>query len=147
MNTPAKKILWIDDDYYELKGLLRKVEEQGVIVEYATSVSEAYTRVIKKQEIYDLIIVDMILPIQDEHGETDEDIKGWRNSKIPLGVLLVEYFIKNIPTKLAILSIVFEPKDKYHIQIPEGKEVVYIPKREITTSRLCAQIIDLLRME
>lgn len=147
MNIPAKRILWIDDDYYELKGLLRKVEERGVVIHYSTSVSDAFKRVIIDHENYDLIIVDMILPIQDEYGNILDDIKQWRSNKKPLGVLLLEYFSKNMSTKLAVLSIVLDPMEKYKIQIPEGKEVVYIPKREITTTKLCDQIMDLLRTE
>jgi len=61
----SKKILWIEDDYYHLQGLIRPLLDLGFIIDYAESYNEALES-LKNWQIYDLIILDLLLPNMQE---------------------------------------------------------------------------------
>jgi DNA-binding response OmpR family regulator len=65
-----KKILWIEDDYLRLKGLVRPLEKSGFIIEYCTD----YTSFLKKNTSdIDLYIVDLLLPQKEEGAIVSEE--------------------------------------------------------------------------
>lgn len=74
------KILWIEDDFYAIKGLLRPLELEGFTVDVATSALEGYLKASQWEE-YDLIVIDLILPTSDDNQEIPEIVKKWEDEE------------------------------------------------------------------
>lgn len=146
MDSPRKfKILWIDDDNRILRGFLRKVEEEGVIVDYAGYALEGYQKIKKNGSEYDLILVDIILPLfpmSDGAMDLPEEIKRWEYED-DLGILLVKETIKMYPTvKVAILSILDE--GAVQKRLGDTKVLQIFPKQTISSAELKERIMKLL---
>src|SRR5690349_9152940 len=71
-----KRILWIEDDYYAIRSLVRPIEQEGFKVDAATSAADGYKKA-ARWRLYDLIIVDIILPISDDSGDVPMDAQTW----------------------------------------------------------------------
>lgn len=95
-----KKILWVEDDYFRLKGLMRPLEKKGFIVDFA----EDYPSFVKKlDQNYDLYVVDLILP-QKEIGEK---IKDGEFIELP-GVKIIDE-IDKLGKPIIVLTVVSDP--------------------------------------
>ncbi|MCC6500579.1 MAG: response regulator [Anaerolineales bacterium] len=105
------KILWIDDDYYTIQGLFRPIEEVGYKLDIALSAFDGYKKAQKWQD-YDLIVVDLILPISQEES-APEIVLNWNNQEryAYVGVGLVEWLLKDLKVNcpVVILSVVPDP--------------------------------------
>ena len=143
--TKHKKILWIDDDYRISKGFLRKVADEGIEVEYAGFALEGYRMLKKEGADYDLILVDIILPLfpmSEVNLELPVEIKSWEFSD-DLGILIIMQIVKMQPMpKIAILSIL----DEVTVQKRLGDINVLriFPKQTITSAELKENIMQLL---
>lgn len=67
------RILFVDDDYYEMLGLIERLEAEGMQVITATTVPEALD---KSKEQPDLIISDLIMPRVSEATLGDDRYVG-----------------------------------------------------------------------
>jgi len=76
-------ILWVDDDYYAISGLMRQVEKSGARIDVATSYSEAINLI--KANSYDKYVIDLIIPYGD-----DKDLSAKDENQRYLGLLLVQ---------------------------------------------------------
>ncbi len=83
------RILWIEDDYYHIKGLLRPLEKEGFKVTFSTSANDAYQKAQDWRD-YEIIIIDMILPPIDEEAELSPEVGKWGQEEY-LGVGLLKY--------------------------------------------------------
>ncbi len=102
----TKRILWIEDDAYALGGLFLPLEKQGYQVERALSALDGYNR-LKNWQVYDLIVVDMILALYTEDADIPETVKAWTKESY-IGVGIVKYLVHELKVTcpVMILSIV-----------------------------------------
>jgi CheY-like chemotaxis protein len=100
------KILWIEDDYYHVKGLFRPLGKEGFTIVSATSANDAYRKVQAWRE-YDLIVVDIILPLRDQRAnELLPEVKQWENEEyIGIGLLKYMYYQLQIKVPIIVLSV------------------------------------------
>jgi len=142
-----QKILWIDDDFRILKAFLRKVADEGVQVDYASNALEGYKKIKGQGENFDLILVDIILPLLPMYEgifEIPSEIKGWEFAD-DLGILLIREIMQIKPTPIiAVLSIL----DERTVQkkLGELKVIKIFPKQTITSMELKESIVRLLQV-
>ncbi len=98
-----KKILWVEDDYYHLKGLFKKVEEKGFSVIPARSYIEAKTSLKNESELC-MIVLDLIIPYS-ESILVDPDLKNIETNEDATknGVLLFDYIVDELKLDIPIL--------------------------------------------
>jgi len=115
MNT--KKILWIEDDYYNYKSLFRPIELKGVIIDNALSAAEGFMKA-KNWNEYSLIVADIILPLTKDSIVIDEEVKKWEREEDFLGIGLVKWLRNDIKAKcpILILSVIDDPIQTYHLE-------------------------------
>jgi CheY-like chemotaxis protein len=112
-----KNILWIEDDYYSIKGLVRPLEMDGFEIDVATSAFEGYTKC-QNWKDYDLIMVDMDLPLSDGVNEKiPEEIQSWEKEEL-IGINLSKWIAVRLQAKIPILilSIVNDPIKVYNLE-------------------------------
>jgi len=98
-----KKILWVEDDYYHLKGLFKKVEKKGFSVIPARSYIEAKT-LLKNESEFCMIVLDLIIPYS-ESTLVDPDLKNieTNDDATKNGVLLFDFIIGELKLDIPIL--------------------------------------------
>jgi len=141
MNT---KILWIEDDYYNYQSLFRPLEQKGVVVEHALSAAEGYKKA-RNWKNYDLIVVDIILPLTKDSAPIAEEVLRWEKEEY-LGIGLVKWLRNTIKVKcpIVILSVIDDPIENYHLQELHIEDNV--AKRGLLPSRLTERIKPILNM-
>jgi CheY-like chemotaxis protein len=113
-----KKILWIDDDYYAIQGLFRPIQKEGYLLDEAISALDGYHKA-KNWEKYDLIVVDLILPISQEET-APQLVKNWDNEDEHkyVGIGLAKWLLRDVGAKcpVVLLSVVADPISTYNLQ-------------------------------
>jgi CheY-like chemotaxis protein len=137
-----KKILWIEDDYYDIQGLTRPLEKEGFQIETALTAAEGAQKAAGWRD-YDLIMVDLILPIPKDLEEVPEEVRAW-NGEAYVGVGLVRWLFEKLQVDIpvVILSIVANPIPLY--QLEEFQCLSYLPKRGLKPSEVKAEIYKIL---
>jgi len=114
----TKRILWIDDDYYAIQGLFRPIEKAGYNIDVATSAFDGYIKA-QNWKNYDLIVVDLIIPISEEDTVPDV-VKNWEKEEkydcVGIGLaswLLLELYVT---CPVIILSVISDPILKYKLE-------------------------------
>jgi CheY-like chemotaxis protein len=104
-----RRILWIEDDYHVVKGLLRPLEKIGVQIDVATSALDGY-RMLTKQQRYDLIVVDLILPLTDDTWPPPKIVAAWQDER-HAGVGLLKWLMQDLKVEcpVLVLSVVQDP--------------------------------------
>ncbi len=110
-----KRILWIEDDYHVIKGLVRPIEKEGFIVDSATSALEGYKKAPQWQS-YDLIVVDIILPINDGSGSVPKEVQAWQAEE-HAGIGLLKWIKLDLKVKIpvVVLSVVRDPIKRFDL--------------------------------
>mgnify|MGYP001251199544 CR=1 FL=1 len=75
------KILWIDDDAYDLEYLLYKFNTSGNWVEQIDNIPQAYEVLRSRCDEFDLILLDLMMPRTDRYG----NIPDWLSEEISHG--------------------------------------------------------------
>ncbi len=111
-----KRILWIEDDYFAIRGLLRPLQKDNFIVDSAQSAVDGYEKA-QNWLIYDLIIVDLILPLSIDSLEIPEKVASW-NDEVHVGVGLVKWLLTELKVKcpVMVLSVINDPIQRYHLE-------------------------------
>lgn len=111
-----KQILWIEDDYYAIKGLVRPLELEGFEVEVATSALDGYHKCMKWQS-YDLIIVDLIMPLSDNTGPLPEKVLSWDAGRY-VGLGLIKWIVEELHAQcpVLLLSVVRDPISTFGLE-------------------------------
>jgi len=98
------KILWIEDDYYHVKGLFRRLEKEGYTILYATSANEAYYKV-QDWQTYDVIVVDVILPLRDQRdNELLPEVENWKQEEYA-GIGLLKYMYRELRIEVPVIAL------------------------------------------
>ena len=63
-NMLNKKIFWLEDDHFHLKGLVRPLEDEGFTITPARSYKEAIS-IIDSDRNFDLVLLDLIIPYSE----------------------------------------------------------------------------------
>jgi CheY-like chemotaxis protein len=115
----AKKILWIDDDFFAIQGLFRPLIKQGYTVQEANSALDGYRKALSWQE-YDLIVVDLIITVDAKQETTPEIVKKWDDEEEypQVGIGIIKWLLGELKVTcpVAILSIVSDPIKTYHLE-------------------------------
>lgn len=111
----APKILWIDDDIFQSTHLQQMLENRGFQIEYAISALDGYKKMISKK--YNLIIIDLILPLF-LHSESIPDIvKDWTREPY-LGIGIAKWASLNLGSHCPIIicSVINDPINRFRLQ-------------------------------
>jgi DNA-binding response OmpR family regulator len=112
--TKNKKILWIDDDYFHLKGLTRSLEKDGYKITVARSYEEAKNELDRNTD-FCIVLLDLIIPysltgnkIKDKTPDKSDKLVETPGKLAEHGVSLFNDIKKILPqtTPIIILSIV-----------------------------------------
>jgi CheY-like chemotaxis protein len=144
----SKRILWIEDDYFAIGGLMRPLKKAGYEIDAATSAEEAYRKILDSPVSYDLIVVDLILPASDKESN-DQDaqlplvVHSWKDEKY-YGIGLIRWLIEveKIECPVLMLSVVRDPIKAYgleHLGIAG-----YLSKTGLLPSWVTDQVLKLL---
>lgn len=90
---PSKKILWIDNDIPYLRPYVKALKNRGDEVDVSASLGEAES--LLERKIFDLIIVDVMVPTQ-----TEEEVKNYPYDKSDYGHKTGLIFYNRIREKL-----------------------------------------------
>jgi CheY-like chemotaxis protein len=141
----SKKILWIDDDYFAIEGLMYPLKKQKIQVDFAISALEGYRKAQKWQE-YDLIVVDLIIPVSEKEETTPSFVKNWENEEdFPeVGVGIVTWLKKElrVTCPVLILSVVANPIKLYSLE--ELELAGSISKRGLLPTALKEKLMSFL---
>ena len=137
-----KRILWIEDDYYAIKGLVRPLEKAGFVVEAATSALDGFNRA-QHWEQYDLIVVDLILPISNETKPVPDKVSAWQKEE-HVGVGILKWLLGELKVKcpVMLLSVVRNPAQTY--KLDSLGLAAYLPKRGLLPTQVKAEVFRLL---
>lgn len=142
----TRRILWVEDDYYHLKGLVKPLKSMGIEVVPARSVVEAQSLLVDWKQ-FSLIILDLIIPYTeygfDRHSASrdDEDDIG---SITKNGIALFDYIVEElgIDIPILLLSVV---NNKEIIDRLLSKGANRLPtKLGITPQELAKKVIEII---
>ena len=69
------RILWVDDDINDIFLLLHPLQKKGIKIEKSGYLPEAYD-LLKKDSEFDLIVLDLLMPITDRYGDIPDWLKN-----------------------------------------------------------------------
>ena len=139
-----KNILWIEDDYFAIKGLIRPLEKAGFAIDIATSAFEGYQKA-QHWTTYDLIMVDLILPARAGDQALPEPVASWQ-SEAHLGIGLLKWLLTELAVQcpVMLLSVVRHPTQTYGLE--NLGLAGYLPKRGLLPSHVREEVFRLLRL-
>jgi CheY-like chemotaxis protein len=130
---PNNNILWVEDECDKLWGLMRPLIRKGYRITAAKSAKEALISLHEK--VFDLIILDLIIPAEDDQLDDFENFMGLR---------LAKKIVKDlrIATPIIVLSVVVD-SDIYDELRSLGVKRI-IPKGVCLPSHLLQVVRDIL---
>ena len=145
----AKKILWIEDDYFHIAGLVEPLVEDKYTVEAARSLKEAELK-LQNWKNYSLVVLDLIIPYSESYmldprkNESPFIFENWTDADLARNGMEIFIYMKekieiNIP--VLVLSVV-RNRDIVNRLISLGA-VKYIDKTSITPNELKREILEL----
>lgn len=140
-----KKILWVEDESFMINGLLRPMEKIGYTVEVAKTALEGY-RMAAEWSKYDLLIVDLIIPITYDEKTVPDEVRQWENEPY-VGVGLAKWLMKDLKVKIPIilLSVVSNPIASFELNKYGLK--YFLPKSGLLPSKVKEEILSILEVE
>ena len=105
MPNAEKRILWIEDDWDRLIGIMKPLESGYRIT---TAMSEKEALELLREETFDLIILDLIIPAGDEGQDDCDELIGIRLAK------KIRYLGLMIP--IIVLSVVNDRQTIYELK-------------------------------
>jgi nucleoside phosphorylase/CheY-like chemotaxis protein len=131
-----KKILWIEDDAYELEALLYPVRKDGHSIYIALDEKEALEQINKNN--FDLIILDCILPTGKDIGHPSDDFEPFVGLRLAKTILKE----KKIRTPVIVFSVIDDDKvinEFYNLGVQK-----YLSKTRILPSQFREEIYSVL---
>ena len=137
-----KKVLWVEDDYYHIQFLFQHLAKEGMTVTPALSAFDAY-QAIEHGAKFDLMIVDIILPISSTLEKLPTAMAKWEDEKYP-GVALIKWLKteKKVKCPVVILSVIDEPISEFGLQDLEISDSIH--KKRLGPSAFAERILKLL---
>ncbi len=138
------KILWIEDDYYCISGLMRPLERAGLQIDIATSAVEAYEKA-KGWKSYDLIVTDLILPTSDGVQGIPDEVQAWaREPYCGIGLLKWLRLELRANCPILLLSVVNDPVSVYGLENLNLDGC--LQKRGLLPSRVKEEVFQLIHI-
>jgi len=140
-----KRILWIEDDYYALQGLVRPLEKEGFTIDVATSALDGFEKALKWRH-YDLIIVDLILPLSNTVEDLPDKVRSWAEQEY-VGIGLVKWLRADLKAgcPVLLLSVVREPMSRLGLQ--DLGLAGHLVKRGLLPSQVRDEVFRVLKIE
>jgi len=147
----VKKILWIEDDYYYLKGLTKPLEKKGYEIIAAKSYGQAISELAKHKEDLSLILLDLIIPRSLTDASKPKESENEFQNKIEEpqdlvenGMELLNYIRQELKLTIPItvLSIV---RNEEIIRRLESRDVKRLQKFGLLPDRLKEAVLDELK--
>jgi len=143
----TKKILWIEDEHYHLRGLFKKIKKRGFVVIPARSYIEA-RNLLKNWSEFCFIALDLIIPYSEnslnnpnlENEETNVDLT--KN-----GVLLFNHIVEELKLDLPILILSIVRSRKIVNSLTKRKFVRSIEKLGKLPADIEFIVLDMLKYE
>jgi len=137
-----KKILWIEDESFMVKGLLRPMEKLGFQIDVAGSAVEGYQKALAWKE-YDILVVDLIIPLSGDEQTIPEVVKSW-DKEYFAGIGLSKWLSMELDVKVPILliSVVRNPLISYDLD--KFGLRYYLPKSGLLPSHVKEEILRIL---
>ncbi len=135
------KILWIEDESFMMKGLLRPLQLMGYEIDIASSAAEAFIKA-KKWMDYDILVVDIIIPLSNEEVMPDE-IKKW-GAEPYVGIGLAKWLAQenNVKCPILLMSIIGNPISIFELDKFGYK--FYLEKSGLLPSTVKEKILQIL---
>lgn len=110
-----KKILWIEDDFYAIKGLVRPLTKLGFEIDVATSALDGYKKAQQWRQ-YDLVVVDLIIPVCEHDISIPEIVQSWAQEK-HVGIGLAKWLKseQKVDRPILLLSVVRDPIARFNL--------------------------------
>lgn len=140
-----KKILWVEDDHYAIKGLLRPLELAGFHIDVASSAVEGY-RLAQKWQEYDLFVVDLILPLSDDDEEVIPQVRSWDHEEF-LGIGLTKWLKDDLKVDRPVLIMSVVGDISARINLDGYTSVFTLSKRGLLPSRVKTEIFKILDLK
>lgn len=140
-----KKLLWVEDDYYAIKGLIRPLQLEGYEVDVATSALEGYRKAQAPAQ-YDIIVVDLILPISENGEELPPVVRSWEEEEYT-GIGLAKWLKLDLKVSCPVLmmSVVSDVISRFNLK--EVGLTHTLSKKGLLPSRVKAEIFKILGAE
>lgn len=140
------KILWIDDDAYDLKYLLHNLQAHNYTVEHVNNLPQAYNILKERSNEFDLIVLDLLMPRTDKYGQVPE----WLFYNMPHGengIVLLKRIREEISAKIivVILSIVGAGVIR-NLNLEQYHPVEVIRKTPNNIKRIEEKIIEIMQL-
>lgn len=138
----SKFILWIEDDYYAIKGLFKPLEKEGFKVNVATSALDAYNQ-LQNWRTYDLIVVDLIVPLSDDDAKIPPQVKFWEDEQY-VGLGIAKWLARDLKVErpVLLLSVVRDPIANFNLS--EFGLKYYLSKSGLLPSRVKEKVLRIL---
>jgi CheY-like chemotaxis protein len=109
-------VLWVEDDHYAIKSLVRPLEKIGFTFDVATSAAEAYDKA-KDWQKYDMFVIDLILPETEYDDELPPVVSSWLREKY-LGIGLAKWLCMDLKVTrpVVLLSVVRDPIGRFGLE-------------------------------
>ena len=139
-----KCILWIEDDYFAINGLIRPLEHEGFTFDVATSAVEGFYKA-QHWQAYDVILVDLILPLANGEEDLPEKVRAWNNEPY-VGIGLLKWLKAELQVQCPVLmlSVVRNPIPKFHLE--KLGLAGYLPKRGLLPSQVKANVLKIINL-
>ena len=136
----APRVLWVEDEFNDLRGLVRPLQLRGVFVEFVGDYESA-RGLLDKGAIFDLFIVDVIIP---EWSADDRFDHGQPRENVGLDLIKdirEKYRLKGVP--ILVLSVVTQER-----VLSKAREfgATILTKGVISPSELEAEVVAALRI-
>jgi CheY-like chemotaxis protein len=110
-----KKILWIEDDFYAIKGLVRPLTKLGYEIDVATSALDGYKKAQQWRQ-YDLLVVDLIIPVCEHDISIPEIVQSWAQEKhVGIGLAKWLKLEQKVDRPILLLSVVRDPIARFEL--------------------------------
>jgi CheY-like chemotaxis protein len=142
-----KHLLWIEDDYFAIKGLFRPLEREGFAIDVAVSALEGYQKA-KDWKKYDLLVVDLIMPLSDsdETWSLPQDVESWKTEEYA-GIGLLKWLKRdlNVQRPIMVLSVFKDPVTKYGLEDLNLEGALF--KRGLLPSQVKEAVFEILDLD
>jgi CheY-like chemotaxis protein len=137
------RILWVEDDLYAIKGLIRPLQNEGFLFDIAESALEAYYKG-QVWKSYDLIVVDLILPLSNDSEQVPSVVQSWESKGEYLGIEIVKWLLTGIKAEcpVVILSVVRDPISRFNLR--NVGVAGYLLKRGLLPSTVRDEVLGIL---
>jgi hypothetical protein len=110
-----KKMLWVEDDFYAIKGLIRPLEKAGFDITVTTSATDAYHSLLEGNEL-DVIFIDLIIPLTNDDQKVMPIIQAWCEEKY-VGIGLAKWVSTEMKVNcpIVLLSVIKDPISQFDL--------------------------------